>query len=330
VVVQARDAVGCGATAEAFTLLRREISTNRENGAAILAFWDAAIALDRPRAAAPAMLRLLNKCVERGEMNLAVEYWNRVTKLLPDELAEPSALVRLAPALSLLRQPDRAVEALRHAIHPRNVGLSAKLALQALRAAKELDPALAIEVARRTLELPDVSAIDRPHLRELAGETDEEPQKVDLDPPSSTLVSRFSAVKALEGVPERLGERSLLLRVSGDRAVELPYDEVQALAAAAIRNLAEQPVVVVDLVLNWSELTEGPLRLVRMRSDAFDPRGLVPETGSVERSYRKWLDALLELTQAAPLPDLDHVGGEPLAVFDDLRSYERDVLGVES
>jgi membrane associated rhomboid family serine protease len=328
VVQQARAALQRGEPAEAFGLLRREISANRDHDGAILAFWDAAMGLDRPEAAAPCMLRLVKRCVERGEMHLAAQHWNTITKRLPDELAEPAALVPLASALVVLGQPERAVQALRQAIHPGNFGLTPELALQAVRSAKALDPTLAVEVARRALEIPEVSEVDRAHLRELTGDSEPEEPEAARRRTSSTPMGRFSGMKLVEAVPERFGERALLLRASNDNTIELPYDEVAALAAAVVLDVAEQPVVVTDLVLNGDELAEKALRVVRIRSDSFDPRVLVGDAGSIDQIYRRWLDELLDLTQAAPLPDLKSVCGEPLISFQDLASYEREILGV--
>ena len=119
--------------------------------------------------------------------------------------------------------------------------------------------------------------------------------------------------------------------MASDRIIELKYARVEALSAAmVVRSLGQSPEVVIDLAINWSATGDEALRIVRLRSDGFDPTSLVGEQASLEDAYRTLLDKLLTLTRATPLPDEESARGRPMRVFSDLETYQREVLDVGS
>lgn len=155
------------------------------------------------------------------------------------------------------------------------------------------------------------------------------PSPFDGEPVDSSVVRRFSGVKVVEGAPDRLGEDALSLRLRDGRITDVEYTKVQALAAVGVRTADQALVVVIDLALNWQEVEEGPLHVLRMRGDEFDPRDLVGDSGSLAEAFRVLLHQLLTLTDAVPLPDADSARGLPLRTFADLESYQREVLDVD-
>ena len=110
--------------------------------------------------------------------------------------------------------------------------------------------------------------------------------------------------------------------VDGGRSV------ADALAVAAVGGLARKPVLVLDLLANWTSLEDEILRVVRLRSDAFDPRQVVGGQGSPVAAFRVLVEKLLEATGGQALPDRRQALGEPFASHDDLVGYERTVLKV--
>ena len=148
----------------------------------------------------------------------------------------------------------------------------------------------------------------------------------------STLSSgpRFGGVKIVEGTPARFSKSGLFIQVAAGRMIELKYARVEALAAAmVVRSLGQSPEIVIDLALNWSQAGDEALRIVRLRSDGFDPRTLIPDEDNLEDAYRAFLDKLLTLTRALPLPDEESARGRPMRVYSDLDTYQREVLEVE-
>jgi hypothetical protein len=86
---------------------------------------------------------------------------------------------------------------------------------------------------------------------------------------------------------------------------------------------------VIDLVLNWSHVGDEALRIVRLRTDGFDPCSLLDEEVGVEEAYRILLGKLFDHTGAVPLPDEESARGRPMRVFSDLETYQREVLEVD-
>lgn len=140
---------------------------------------------------------------------------------------------------------------------------------------------------------------------------------------------RFADAKCIDVVPVGWEQGRLRLERSSGPTAWLEVDQVQAVAAAAVRGLAARPVVLIDLLLNWSDLGEGPLKVLRLRSDRFAPAVLLPGAGAGLDGFRAVLDALLARSRATPLPDERHGRGRPFAMFDGLEAYERRVLLIE-
>ena len=131
---------------------------------------------------------------------------------------------------------------------------------------------------------------------------------------------------ARAAVPVSLDDEGLSIEVDGGAKTVLPYARIEAVAAGAVSGLAEKPVLVVDVVLNWLAVANEPLKLVRLRSDGFDPRSIVPDEGSALESLRAMLDQLLSRSGATPLPDRSGALGDPFATFENIEKYNRSVL----
>jgi hypothetical protein len=88
-------------------------------------------------------------------------------------------------------------------------------------------------------------------------------------------------------------------------------------------------VIVIDLVMNWKSAADEPLKVIRIRGDRFDARPFADDRESPLDALRTFLATLLGECGATPLPDQQSAKGLPFASFDDLTSYQRNVLGVE-
>ena len=128
-------------------------------------------------------------------------------------------------------------------------------------------------------------------------------------------------------MPTALDDNGLALELPGGRAGRLELAKIQALAVGNVAGLGAKPVILVDLLLNHSEIGEGPLRLVRLRSDRFDPRRLAAGTSPLD-AFRTFLNLLATNTNAALLPDPESFRGGAFAKFADLESWHREVLKV--
>ncbi|MBW2288023.1 MAG: hypothetical protein JRG90_09380 [Deltaproteobacteria bacterium] len=144
-----------------------------------------------------------------------------------------------------------------------------------------------------------------------------------------TPVTRFVDIKVTEAMPTRLEEEGIRLQLCGGRKARVAYTGITALAVVRVSGLGDQPIVVIDLVLNWQESEETTLRVVRLRSDGFDPRMVVATGAENDVTLCDFLAELIASSEALSLPDANAALGVRLRAFDDLETYEREVLQVK-
>jgi tetratricopeptide (TPR) repeat protein len=152
-------------------------------------------------------------------------------------------------------------------------------------------------------------------------------------PPSDLMqhsVVRFLSVKAMDAAPVELLDESIVLARRGGKPTKLDYREIDAIAVAAISGTPSKPILVVDLILNWSDSKEEILRTVRLRSDGFDVRRLVPIAHRPTDAFRTLIAELLSRSAATPLPDENSARGHPFRTFADLETYHREVLEAQT
>ncbi|MBW2270687.1 MAG: rhomboid family intramembrane serine protease [Deltaproteobacteria bacterium] len=223
------------------------------------------------------------------------------------------------------------------------------------RAAVELDPATAAKAAWQALGSMDIDPETRRVLEELlaplvAGASDPavaqeiEPERGARVRPAQSATSNFDEetepagievpafdreLELVSAVPLGLDETGLLI-AAGQARKRVCCDRISAIAVAVVEELADRPVIVIDLVLNWKSPLEEPLKVIRLRTDAFDPRSLVEGESDPLAAVRALGASLLQKTGATPLPDEDSIRGEPFAAFKSLQEYQRHVLLIAS
>jgi membrane associated rhomboid family serine protease len=361
VVEEAGRLRSAGDAAGAFALLEAESQKSPRDVDVAISFWDAAVAMQRPEAAARGFAQAIARFSAGEALPTALGYWTELTGLVPGALVDPTALLRFVPVLRKEARNAEASRALRDAVDPKNRGLTSAQALRVVELARESDPAVALAAAKRALEAPDLppetrarveqqlAGLERagaahplpepkaesapapaPVERELAVELDPElevalPSLADAAGPA--LEARWSDVKVVDAAPTALDDAALALALPGGRTARLDYAKIQAIAVGSVGGLAARHVILVDLLMNHAGLGEGPLRLVRLRSDRFDPRRLAAGASPLD-AFRAFLNALATHTNAALLPDPESFRGGAFAKFADLASWQRDVLKV--
>jgi len=353
VVKKAADAQRRGNHAMAYRLLEPEVRDNPDDARVVSAFWSAALACDRAEDAVPAMVRVIRKLAGGDESKRAAELWNDLRSVSDTTLLDPTSLVRIAQVLEADASSDRAVEALREALDPGNAsGLSPGLAVRIAEMSRDLDPRAALRAARSALASPDLHEAKRARLEAMVvtleheEEEEEAEAKSDLSPPAESRgedatvravdaalealapTARFSDIKITEAMPMSLLDEGIGLQVLGGRKVRVDYGKIEAVSVAEIRGLALHPVVVIDLLLNWSEGSDPTLRVVRLRSDGFDPRMVIAAPPDEDEALRSFLSELLARSKAVALPDPDSALGVKVRAFDELELYQREVLQV--
>lgn len=250
-------------------------------------------------------------------------------EMLRIEADPPASLLRFVPILRGEKRSDEASRALRDAVSPANRGLMPAQAIRVVELARTSDPAVALAAARRALESP-----------ELVG-----PSRAKLEQQLSALEQAAAAAPPIaEPKPERAPEpapadRSLALDLGPDEtpthesdvsvagpALEARWTDVKAVEAGPTG--LDDGGLAIALAGGRAELgEEGPLRLVRLRSDRFDPRRLAAGATPIE-AFRTFLNLLATRANAALLPDPESFRGGAFAKFADLESWQREVLKV--
>jgi membrane associated rhomboid family serine protease len=169
---------------------------------------------------------------------------------------------------------------------------------------------------------PEPSAADTPAgAIEASGAPDARPDPIELE----EGVRRLEAVVA---APTGFDSEGLLIEIDGAAQKRVRFDRIEALSVAAVDGLGTKTVIVLDLVLNWISLTAEPLKVVRLRSNRFDPRRVAMGCAEPLDALRAIIQRILDESDAIPLPDLQSACGMPFAAFPSLGAYQRDVLMV--
>ncbi len=144
--------------------------------------------------------------------------------------------------------------------------------------------------------------------------------------PMATGGMSLRALKVLDAVPLALEDDAIKFDVEGRGKTRLPFERIDAVAVAAVAGLSAKPVLVIDFVMNWGGGPNDPLKVIRARSDGFNPMVLVGSGGSPLEAIKTLIRRVLDGAQATPLPDVGAVMGSPFSNQPDLASYEREVL----
>jgi hypothetical protein len=159
----------------AFWLLREAFDARADEPEIAVAFWDVAMALERPAAAAAAGVRLVERHAAAGDVELSAHCFSDLVRSLPDALVAPTALASMLPVLraraheapegeardALLAIACRAME---HAVDPRNDPPSPGVALRLFEEGRTLHPEAARTAAIRALTSPTLHEAKRDRL----------------------------------------------------------------------------------------------------------------------------------------------------------------------
>ncbi len=137
-------------------------------------------------------------------------------------------------------------------------------------------------------------------------------------------------LKCVEGVPVGLKESAIEIEIDGRGASKVPYDRIDAVAVAAVAGISAKPVLVIDLVLNWMSGGDEPLKVIRLRSNRFNPVRLVDGAEKPVAALRALVSLVLEKGGGTGLPDSSIASGGGFSSFENLAAYERQVLNVRS
>jgi len=349
VIDRAMDIHAQGRTDEALDLVRDHLRTDPNNVDAVVAAWTLARSAGRAPEVAPALVRVLRREVRSDDPSLVLSHWQDLLNAVGDLDVEPALLARVAEILADHRLDESTLSTLdlaRSKVDPDTApGVLTRLA----KVAKSLEAPIAGAFAAAALATPELPPATRSELEELAEGSPPlpvadgapatalpPPPNPLLDPPPTPEVAPVLEVVAraeiehtlqvMEAVPTGLVDNAMILEVGG-QSRRMRFDQVQAVGVGGVKRDNQRPYLVVDLLLDppWSERPR--LRVLRLASTGFDPRGLVGGTDSLA-AFRRLLELIINGSEAVPLPDPDAARGTPFRTYESLRSYEREVLGI--
>ncbi|MBW2423079.1 MAG: rhomboid family intramembrane serine protease [Deltaproteobacteria bacterium] len=161
-----------------------------------------------------------------------------------------------------------------------------------------------------------------------AGEGDPS-MRTDAAAAASDAMQPARSLKALDAVPSAEGDDWIEVDVDERGKSRLPVARIQAISMGAVAGLGPRPVLVVDFALNWDEDPAEPLKLIRLRSDRFDPHRFEPSAKSPLEALTAWMSRLQAAADARCLPSREVLEGR-FGRFDSLAAYERAVLGASA
>ena len=329
----------------AYAMLKAEAKRSARNREVVSSFWRLAVKREVPSQAGPAVVQLVREELRRGAEEVAVGLWRGLADRAPSVLVDPATLVRLAPVIARREGKAWAVLALEQALDDSNEGLTPATAGRAARLAVELDPELAVAAARKALSSKALDDTLRVELEVLVSQSaSPSPEWNDEKQASPNLFfeesdrSAFGEIKDMsalsesfpdgavtEAVPRVVGPEALQIELTGQGPGAVAYSRLRAVSLAGVQGLGPKPVVLVDLLVDGAGYDQ-PLGVIRLRSDRFDPRAVVPDAGGALEALRQLVQELLRRGEAQPLPDAAGAAAQPVRVFESLDAYYEQIL----
>ncbi len=325
-----------GRLEEAFDLLAAELRSNPRNQDAYLALWDVSVKRGRPEDGRAALLGCIRHELRAQEPELAIAHWQELGEHLAVVEIDLELRIRLASAMIELELDDEAAELVvdvdeNVALLP--VGVRARLARVAALSRSASAPALCEPLlADRAVpeetrqEISELYARAKAQgLRAVEDEGEAVPDDAPL--PLADEAPAQRVLQVMPAIPRQLTGEKVSVDVAGQGSRLLPLKNVQAVAAARIDEDAAEVYVVVDLLVDSLFSDKEKIRTVRFRSNEFDARDLVSSIDDPHQALLAFIDNLLAVSGASPIPDADSVKGQPFYGFGSLPEYENIVFG---
>lgn len=335
-VDDAMEALRLGETGRAEELLRAAIQQSPGNTDACIAMWTLMMQTDRAPEGAPYQLKVIRKAVQENDLELLIPQWATLMQVLPEAQIETTLALRVAETFERAGERIHVETAIDAAVRSLAADAPVGIVVRLARVAALNHSPNSFELIRRALEHPEIPPESRAELEGLRAELDanridvipEDPNDVGLD--EGVDVADVSKVvhtlQVMESVPIALQESKLALDAKGTRRT-LDLEKIQAIAVAGVAREEGRKVLLIDLLLDppWGD--REAMRVVRLSSNSFDPRKLVGGEKPGD-AFKVFIQRLLDVTGAVPLPDPDAALGQPFATFGSLAEYQKEVLDV--
>ena len=317
---------------EAWAVLEPAVRADPSNVEVTHLFWDLALQMDRMQDGAKTYQRLILEEL-KTDVGLAIFHWFELVDRMPEE-PEIDLDFRLALCRAMLggENEDTAADLLAriHENLPEGTPLATRLELA--KVAARCRAASTDELAAPLLQNPQIPEGHRGELSQLVQQAKSQglrpaPGQWDQAPIElSEAMTQERKLKVIPAVPVTMDGETITIEVPGQGRRRMKQSAIQALATSRIDTGQEDAFVVVDLLVDsiWSD--KDVIRSVRFKSNEFDARSFLPESGDAQLALLEMINNLLAVSQAHPLPDPEAVAGRPFRSYGSLVEYARDVL----
>ena len=206
---------------------------------------------------------------------------------------------------------------------PEDLSLPEEVSTQAIDLPLPTEELFELEPTQLSVEAP--VPVSTPHAPARAAPLEENYATVIYTAPPASR-SGSPTVKITPAQPVALDVAGLRVRLEGGAPSLIEWTQIQAVGVGLVSGLGQNPLVVIDLALNWADAPEGGLEVMRLRSDGFRARQLVTGAENALDALRALLAELLARSGAVPLPDAASAHGLPFREYPSPEAYQSQVL----
>jgi len=341
---EALEARQSGQLEKAEEILLSQLKVNPGDFDAAMAYWDVRRDIGDVAPAVPFVLRVFRDALRKDQRDLVAPRWPEILEMSPSGSIDPGLAARVAETLG----DELGKSVLQATVDAGAAGATAETPAGVLVRLTRVGAAVGASSARNlaeqalaSIDLPDETRaeieglIAGPLATVVPSTAPVEPTpasamapEADAVEPRVTLAPEDHQLEIMEAVPTAWKDGVLTLMVGG-KSRPMALNQVQAIAVGGMVESGQAPFVIVDLMLDapWSKRVK--LRVVRLKSTAFDPSGLA-EGPDPMSCFKQLLVEMLEVSDAAPLPDPDAAVGNPFQRVAAISDYEREVIGLTS
>ena len=314
-----------GDSAGAIDALTKELSLRPENVDAAVALWNLCFNAENVAPAVPHLLEAIRRAARTGDRDFVLNHWEGLLRANVSVPLEPILGLRIAEILAGERRDGEASDTLAMIEGHIDGSTPAPIQLRLSRLAIAIGSPDAARIIDGALSHPDLSLEGRSEL-ETARLAFGEPTSASQDEAEDEVEEIRHTLQTMSAIPTGIDGDTLHLDVKGKRRT-LGLATVQAVAVCGITRASEPPVLLVDLLLDSPWGDREAVRAVRLLSNTFDPRSLVGGEDALQ-AIRKFLQLVLEVSEAVPLPDPDSARGRPFRTFTTIGAYQLEVLNI--
>lgn len=320
----------------AITTLQNELAEHPENVDAAIALWNLSSARGDASVAGPAMAKVIEEAVRKGDNGLILAHWDDVLLNHPEIDIEPLLATRIAEILDSEQRVVSAVETLELGYARTGGETSIAVLLRMSKLALLLWAPSAAEIVQTALNHPELPSDARPEL-EVAlwglarGVSDGDGGRQEMSAPFETapvepVTDDQRSLYVTVCVPMALDGAILTVDIAGF-IQQIDLDMLEAVAVAIVARENAKSVALMDLLLDLPGVKKDGVRTYRVFADTFDPRVFFASDDLLS-AFRLMVAHVLDVSLATPLPDRETARGEPFKSFKSLADYERRVLAV--